>query len=96
MIPANILENKLMRKTVGLASMLAGKTRFTTEATYQGRRHLLMAAAIRIAHSLGETAEIFRDDRVMEVIDILANFSFEYLHRLVQRCPALTYLMLFE
>lgn len=44
-----------------------------------------MAAAIRIAHSLGETAEIFRDDRVMEVIDVLANFSFEYLQKLVTK-----------
>jgi hypothetical protein len=72
-----------MRKTVGLASMLAGKSNFTSAATFQGRRHLLMAAAIRIAHSLGETSNIFKDDRVAEIIDIAANFSFEFLQQLV-------------
>lgn len=63
--------------------MMEGRSRFLAAESYAGRRRLLLMAVMKIAYALDEVAKILRDDRVGDIVDILAHFSIEYLCRLV-------------
>ena len=66
--------------------MMEGRSRFLASDSFVGRRRLLLVAMTKIAYALDEVAKILRDDRVGDIIDILAHFSLEYLSQLVRDC----------
>lgn len=73
------VEGKLLKKAIGLAMLLAGKTKQMAVDTHHGRRRILLVALAKVASALHEQSLVLRDDRLLDTVEVLAHFPLDQL-----------------